>query len=163
PGRRRRPRVRRARDRAHAERQRPRGTEPDRVGPAHGRTAADRRPRPAGGRRGIRRSSGRPARPAGRGHDYRRRARARAEGAVGGLKGELKVDADPRVSFSDADRKTRQTALLDLYNLIKALGSARAAAAAALAHADSTPRAGRGGPDAAETFRAVQAQMSSII
>ncbi|HXI27786.1 MAG TPA: hypothetical protein VNG89_05180, partial [Vicinamibacterales bacterium] len=80
------------------------------------------------------------------------------------LKGELKVDGDPRVTFSDADRKTRQSALLDLHGLIKALGSARAAAAAGLAHADSTSRTTRaGGQDPADTFRAVQAQMSAII
>ena len=34
----------------------------------------------------------------------------------------------PRVTFSDADRRTRQTLLLNLYELEKTLGRARAAA-----------------------------------
>jgi hypothetical protein len=42
---------------------------------------------------------------------------------IGGrvLKGELHVEGDPRVTFPDADRRTRQTALLNLYALQKSL------------------------------------------
>ena len=44
------------------------------------------------------------------------------------LKGEVTVEGDPRVRFSDADRRARQTALLNLYDLQRALGRAREAA-----------------------------------
>jgi photosystem II stability/assembly factor-like uncharacterized protein len=58
------------------------------------------------------------------------------------LKGELRVDVDPRVSFADADRRTRQTALLNLYALQKSLSAARMAGANAAGQLD-TP-GGRG-------------------
>jgi hypothetical protein len=46
--------------------------------------------------------------------------------AAQSLKGELRVDVDPRVTFSDADRRARQTTLLRLYQLQKSLATARA-------------------------------------
>ena len=46
------------------------------------------------------------------------------------LKGELRVDVDPRVTFSDADRRSRQTTLMRLYQVQKSLASARASTAA---------------------------------
>ena len=47
------------------------------------------------------------------------------------LKGELRVEGDPRSAFSDTDRRSRQTTLLNLYGLQKSLVAARAAMAAA--------------------------------
>jgi photosystem II stability/assembly factor-like uncharacterized protein len=86
------------------------------------------------------------------------------DGVPRALKGELKVDGDPRVTFSDADRRSRQAALLDLYGLIKALASARTAAATGLARADSTTRTMRAaGADPADTFRVVQARIGTLI
>jgi hypothetical protein len=41
---------------------------------------------------------------------------------------ELMVEGDPRTPFADADRRTRQTALMNLYDLEQALGSARSSA-----------------------------------
>jgi hypothetical protein len=41
------------------------------------------------------------------------------------LSGELRVEPDPRVSFSEADRRVRQTLLMKLYELQKSLISAR--------------------------------------
>src|SRR5262249_52885928 len=58
------------------------------------------------------------------------------------LKGELHVEGDPRVVFTDADRRARQTALLNLYALQKSLSTARAAGASAAGQLD-TP-GGRG-------------------
>jgi hypothetical protein len=52
------------------------------------------------------------------------------------LKGELRVEGDPRVAFSDADRRARQTALLNLYALLKSLSTARAAGATAAGQLD---------------------------
>ena len=43
------------------------------------------------------------------------------------LKGELRVDGDPRIAFSEADRRTRQTVLVNLYELQKSLVAARSA------------------------------------
>ena len=53
------------------------------------------------------------------------------------LKGELHVEGDPRVTFSDADRHTRQTALLNLYALQKSLSAARTAGATAAGQLDA--------------------------
>jgi hypothetical protein len=53
------------------------------------------------------------------------------------LKGELRVEGDPRVAFSDADRRTRQTALLNLYALQKSLSTARVAGATAAGQLDT--------------------------
>jgi hypothetical protein len=51
-----------------------------------------------------------------------------ADGAV--IKGTLRVEGDPRVVFSDADRRSRQAALMKLYDLQKSLAATRAASAA---------------------------------
>jgi hypothetical protein len=59
------------------------------------------------------------------------------------MKGDLKVEGDPRVAFSDADRRTRQDLLLKLYELHKSLVTARAAAAAAVSHFDALARTSR--------------------
>jgi len=53
------------------------------------------------------------------------------------LKGELRVEGDPRVTFPDADRRTRQTALLNLYALQKSLSAARVAGATAAGQLDA--------------------------
>jgi hypothetical protein len=49
-------------------------------------------------------------------------------GASREARGELEVAGDPRVTFSDADRRTRQTALISIYDLQKSLSAARTAA-----------------------------------
>jgi hypothetical protein len=51
--------------------------------------------------------------------------------AVRPLKGELRVEGDPRANVSEADRRARQTTLLTLYQLQKALATARASSATA--------------------------------
>jgi photosystem II stability/assembly factor-like uncharacterized protein len=53
------------------------------------------------------------------------------------LKGELRVDGDPRVSFPDADRRARQTVLLTLYELQKSLARARVTTATARVASDA--------------------------
>jgi len=58
-------------------------------------------------------------------------------GAPRTLKGELRVDGDPRVSFADADRRARQATLMKLYQLQKSLASARASSSTARAGADT--------------------------
>jgi photosystem II stability/assembly factor-like uncharacterized protein len=85
------------------------------------------------------------------------------EGLARPLKGELKIEGDPRVAFSDADRRTRQTALLDLYALARTLDAGRAAAALGGDHADAASRTSRGGGVSGETFRALQSQMGTLI
>jgi photosystem II stability/assembly factor-like uncharacterized protein len=61
------------------------------------------------------------------------------------LKGELRVEGDPRVSFPDADRRARQTALLNLYELYKSLAVARAAAVTAGAPSTTASRNAQAG------------------
>ena len=77
------------------------------------------------------------------------------------LKGEVRVEGDPRAVFSDADRRTRQTALLNLYALQKSLSAARAAGATAAGQLD-TP-GGRGivssRADAASRLTRVQSDL----
>ena len=63
------------------------------------------------------------------------------------LQSELRVEGDPRVTFSDADRRTRQAALLKLYDLQKALAAARLAVTAASSQSDALRRSGRAGRD----------------
>jgi hypothetical protein len=53
------------------------------------------------------------------------------------LKGTIRVEGDPRVVFSDADRRTRQTTLLKLYDLQKSLAATRAASATARVASDT--------------------------
>ena len=55
----------------------------------------------------------------------------RVPGSGRELKTTLRVEGDPRVNFSDADRRARQTALMKLYELQRTLGGARASARAA--------------------------------
>jgi hypothetical protein len=52
------------------------------------------------------------------------------------LKAELRVEGDPRTAFPEGDRRTRQTALVNLYELQKSLDAARSAMTAALNHRD---------------------------
>jgi photosystem II stability/assembly factor-like uncharacterized protein len=60
------------------------------------------------------------------------------------LKGPLRVEGDPRVTFSDADRLARQMTLLNLYELQKTLASSRTASRFAITRLDSL----KGGADA---------------
>ena len=53
------------------------------------------------------------------------------------LKGALRVDGDPRISFADSDRRARQTAVLNLYALQKSLSAARVAGATAAGQLDA--------------------------
>jgi len=56
------------------------------------------------------------------------------------LKGDLHIEGDPRVIFSDADRRTRQTALMELYELQRSLVTARAATVAGIARFEAVNR-----------------------
>jgi hypothetical protein len=47
------------------------------------------------------------------------------------LKGELRVEGDPRIAFPEGDRRTRQAVLVNLYELQKSLVAARSAMTAA--------------------------------
>jgi len=73
------------------------------------------------------------------------------------LKGQLRVESDPRVSMTDVDRRARQSVLLALYDLQKTLGSARTAARAAIGELDALTRGGRGADEGLEG-RLAQAQ-----
>jgi photosystem II stability/assembly factor-like uncharacterized protein len=53
------------------------------------------------------------------------------------LKGELRVEGDPRVNFPEADRRARQTMLLNLHELQKSLAVARATTATARVASDT--------------------------
>jgi len=79
------------------------------------------------------------------------------------LKGELRVESDPRVTFPDADRRARQTALLNLYALQKSIMAARTAGATAAGQLD-TP-GGSGIPsntaDARSRLTQVQADLAA--
>jgi hypothetical protein len=77
------------------------------------------------------------------------------------LKGELRVDGDLRITFSDADRRSRQTALLNLYALQKSLTAARAAGAAAAGQLDTPGGSGltSNRADAASRLARVQADL----
>ena len=46
-------------------------------------------------------------------------------------RGDVAVEGDPRIAFPDRDRRARQAALLNIYDLQKSLGAARTAARAA--------------------------------
>jgi len=78
------------------------------------------------------------------------------------LTSSLRVEGDPRVAFSDADRRTRQTALMDLYELQKSLVMARAATAAGVAHFDAVNRNTRDpNKESADQFSQRQAEISA--
>ena len=81
------------------------------------------------------------------------------------LKGELKVEGDPRVAFPDGDRRARQTALLELYDLVKSLAAGRAAAASALARAETAAGkdAREDAADAERRLRALQTDLATQI
>jgi photosystem II stability/assembly factor-like uncharacterized protein len=77
------------------------------------------------------------------------------------MKGDLKVEGDLRVAFSDADRRTRQDLLLKLYELQKSLVNARAAAAAGVTHFDAVARTSRKADrEPQERLRALQTALS---
>jgi photosystem II stability/assembly factor-like uncharacterized protein len=57
------------------------------------------------------------------------------------MKGTIAVEGDPRTTFSDADRRSRQSMLLDLYNLEKTLGVARKASRALGTQAETLKKA----------------------
>jgi hypothetical protein len=57
------------------------------------------------------------------------------------LNGVIRVDGDPRVTFPDADRKARQAALLNLYDLQKTLAASRTASRFAMTRLDALKRA----------------------
>ena len=80
------------------------------------------------------------------------------------LKGELRVDGDPRVNFPEADRRTRQTALLNLYELQKSLAAARAAVVSATSQIDANRTNGRSaGADAGSRLSLLQADINTEI
>jgi hypothetical protein len=82
---------------------------------------------------------------------------------VGGrvLKGDLRLESDPRVAFSEGDRRTRQAALLSLYELQKSLFAARAAAVAGVVHFDAIARTKADDRQPQERLRAVQTEISN--
>jgi photosystem II stability/assembly factor-like uncharacterized protein len=53
------------------------------------------------------------------------------------LTGSVIVEGDPRIAFSDADRRARQSALVDVYDLQKTLAAARKAARMLVAQTDT--------------------------
>jgi photosystem II stability/assembly factor-like uncharacterized protein len=77
------------------------------------------------------------------------------------LRGELTVDGDPRVMFSDRDRRERQAILLKLYELQKSLLAARGAASAGIAHFDAIARGGRKDHQPQEKLLAVQSEIAA--
>ncbi len=78
------------------------------------------------------------------------------------LKGELRVEGDPRVTFSDADRQTRQTALLRLYDLQKTLVAARSTATTAASQDDALKKDARTpSADAGSQFSQIRADLTT--
>jgi hypothetical protein len=57
-------------------------------------------------------------------------------GVASALSGDLTVEGDPLTSFSDTDRRARQTLLMSVYGLQKALGVGRASGRALASQAD---------------------------
>ncbi|MCU1381924.1 MAG: glycosyl hydrolase, repeat [Acidobacteria bacterium] len=78
------------------------------------------------------------------------------------LKSELRIEGDPRVTFSVADRRTRQTALLNLYALQKSLSAARAAGATAAGQLDTPGGRGLTSSRADASSRLVQVQADLV-
>jgi photosystem II stability/assembly factor-like uncharacterized protein len=83
------------------------------------------------------------------------------------MRAALTVERDPRVNFSNADRRIRQAALMDLYALQRTLGTARNAARSAAGQAGG--RRAEGGDSSSETGArltqiqgAIAAQLNSI-
>jgi len=78
------------------------------------------------------------------------------------LKDELRVEGDSRVTFADADRRARQTPLLTLYELQKALLGARAAAVAGVTHFEALSRASRKpSHEPEDRLRALQGELNT--
>jgi hypothetical protein len=67
----------------------------------------------------------------------------KAPGSTLPLKAPLRVGEDPRVTFSESDRRARQTLLIDLHELQKTLGGARGAARAATTRLDAMRKDGK--------------------
>jgi len=78
------------------------------------------------------------------------------------LKDELRVEGDPRITFSDGDRRVRQATLLALYELQKALAGARAAAVAGVVHFEALSRTARKpGHEPEDRLRALQGELTA--
>ena len=78
------------------------------------------------------------------------------------LAGEIRVEGDPRANFSDADRRTRQTALLALYELQKTLATARTAAISAASRFDAlTGEARTASADSEGRLTAIRADITA--
>jgi hypothetical protein len=75
------------------------------------------------------------------------------------LKGELKIEGDPRVTFPDTDRRERQTLLVKLYELQKSLVGARTAASAGIAHFDAVVGTARKDHQPQERLLALQTEI----
>jgi hypothetical protein len=75
------------------------------------------------------------------------------------LKGPLRVEGDPRVTFSEADRLARQMTLLNLYELQKTLASSRTASRFAMTRLDSL----KGGADADHALHTRVTQLQAEI
>ena len=108
-------------------------------------------------RRRLRRAAGRPAGPAGRIPRHASTAAGRL------LTGEIHIEGDPRITFSDADRRTRQTALLNLYALQKSLAAARLAGATAAGQLDTPGGRGINSSRADTGSRLTQVQADLVI
>jgi photosystem II stability/assembly factor-like uncharacterized protein len=78
------------------------------------------------------------------------------------LNNEIRIDGDPRVTFSDADRHTRQTALLNLYALQKSLSAARVAGATAAGQLDTPGGNGLASSRADAASRLTRAQADLV-
>jgi hypothetical protein len=78
------------------------------------------------------------------------------------LRADLLVEPDPLVNFSERDRRTRQTALLTVYDLSKTLGVARKAARGLIAQSDSVKQDLGPGSDAARRADSVMARVPQI-
>ncbi|HEV2986686.1 MAG TPA: hypothetical protein VGX46_19965 [Vicinamibacterales bacterium] len=75
------------------------------------------------------------------------------------LRAPIRVEGDPRAAFSDAERRERQTVLLNLYDLQKTLASARTASRFATSRLESLKRA----EDPDRTVQSRMAQMQTEI
>jgi photosystem II stability/assembly factor-like uncharacterized protein len=83
------------------------------------------------------------------------------------LKAPLKVEADPRINVSDADRRTRMTALMKLYELQRALGRFRTSTRETFSRttgqtATDGSRAGDGAARAQQLQNEISAELNTI-
>ena len=79
------------------------------------------------------------------------------------LEGTITVAADPRVVFSDGDRRDRQRFLVGLYELEKSLVAARTAAADAVLHFDAAARSSHLVNPPQERLRQLQIEISTTL